>query len=32
MPVRNENQCIQIDLGSDKVVTAIATQGRANIN
>ena len=30
--VRNKNQWIQIDLGRDEVVTAIATQGRANAN
>ena len=30
--VRNKNQWIQIDLGRDEVVTAIATQGRANLN
>ena len=26
----NKNQWVQIDLGQDEVVTAIATQGRAN--
>ena len=30
--VRNKNQWIQIDLGRDEVVTAIATLGRANLN
>ena len=30
--VRYRNQWIQIDLGRDEVVTAIATQGRANAN
>ena len=30
--VRNKNQWIQVDLGRDEVVTAIATQGRANLN
>ena len=30
--VRNINQWIQIDLGKNEVVTAIATQGRANLN
>ena len=30
--VKNRNQWIQIDLGRDEVVTAIATQGRANAN
>ena len=30
--VRNRNQWIQIDLGRVELVTAIATQGRANAN
>ena len=30
--VRNKNQWIQIDFGRDEVVTAIATQGRADAN
>ena len=30
--VLNKDQWVQIDLGRDEVVTAIATQGRANAN
>jgi len=30
--VNNQNQWIQVDLGKEEVVTAIATQGRSNSN